>query len=216
MKQMKWTLALAAGIAMCGTLQAQQVDLDMTGRIRSEALQRSQVMATLDHLTDRIGPRLTNSPAYAQASEWTRGKLSEWGLANVHEEQVDDLGRGWEFQNASVLMLGVMAVAGVPADPSIIAFALIVTAVVFAVAVIANDNLQDLKTGWLVGATPWRQQVALLIGCAVGAAVIPPVLELLYHAYGFAGALPRADMDPNAALAAAIREMRPQAALVGE
>ena len=40
MKQMKWTLALAAGIAMCGTLQAQQVDLDMTGRIRSEALQR--------------------------------------------------------------------------------------------------------------------------------------------------------------------------------
>jgi len=59
---------------------------------------------------------------------------------------------------ASLLMLGVMALAGVPADPSIIAFALIVTAVVFAVAVIANDNLQDLKTGQLVEATPWRQQ----------------------------------------------------------
>ncbi|KAK0329159.1 hypothetical protein LTR94_037903, partial [Friedmanniomyces endolithicus] len=48
---------------------------------------------------------------------------------------------------ASLLMLGVLAIAGVPADPSVIAFALIVTAIVFAVAVISNDNLQDLKTG---------------------------------------------------------------------
>ena len=106
MKRIGWTLALAAGIAASGVLQAQQVDLDMTGRIRQEAMQRSQVMATLDHLTDRIGPRLTNSPSYARASEWTRGKLSEWGMSNVHEEHVDDLGRGWEFKNASVLMLG--------------------------------------------------------------------------------------------------------------
>ncbi|WP_354685548.1 OPT family oligopeptide transporter [Cupriavidus necator] len=89
-----------------------------------------------------------------------------------------------------------------------IALAIFTTSAVVAVASIANDNLQDLKTGWLVGATPWRQQVALLIGCAVGAAVIPPVLELLYNAYGFAGALPRAGMDPNQALAA------PQATLM--
>lgn len=89
-----------------------------------------------------------------------------------------------------------------------IALAIFTTSAVVAVATIANDNLQDLKTGWLVGATPWRQQVALLIGCAVGAAVIPPVLELLYNAYGFAGALPRAGMDPNQALAA------PQATLM--
>ncbi|WP_454711353.1 OPT family oligopeptide transporter [Cupriavidus nantongensis] len=89
-----------------------------------------------------------------------------------------------------------------------IALAIFTTSAVVAVASIANDNLQDLKTGWLVGATPWRQQVALLIGCVVGAAVIPPVLELLYSAYGFAGALPRAGMDPNQALAA------PQATLM--
>ncbi|SOY50767.1 putative oligopeptide transporter [Cupriavidus taiwanensis] len=89
-----------------------------------------------------------------------------------------------------------------------IALAIFTTSAVVAVASIANDNLQDLKTGWLVGATPWRQQVALLIGCVVGAAVIPPVLELLYNAYGFAGALPRAGMDPNLALAA------PQATLM--
>jgi|APAra7269097235_1048549.scaffolds.fasta_scaffold01092_15 putative OPT family oligopeptide transporter len=88
---------------------------------------------------------------------------------------------------ASVLLLGVLALAGVPADPSVVAFALIVTAVVFAVAVIANDNLQDLKTGQLVGATPWRQQVALIIGVGAGAIVIPVILNLLNQAFGFAG-----------------------------
>ncbi len=89
-----------------------------------------------------------------------------------------------------------------------IALAIFTTSAVIAVATISNDNLQDLKTGWLVGATPWRQQVALLIGCVVGAVVIPPVLELLYNAYGFAGAMPRAEMDVAHALSA------PQATLM--
>jgi putative OPT family oligopeptide transporter len=88
---------------------------------------------------------------------------------------------------ASVLMLGVLALAGLPADPSVIAFALIVTAIVFAVAVIANDNLQDLKTGQLVGATPWRQQAALIVGVIAGAIVIPLILNLLNQAFGFEG-----------------------------
>jgi putative OPT family oligopeptide transporter len=65
---------------------------------------------------------------------------------------------------------------------------LFVTSVLLAVAVSANDNLQDLKTGQLVDATPWRQQVALVIGVIAGSIVIPPVLELLNKAYGFAGA----------------------------
>jgi len=107
MKRCGWmlALALALGTGACGLVQAQDVDLDMTGRIRAEALQRSQVMATLDHMTDHIGPRLTNSPAMAQASEWTRSQLSGWGLSNVREERVDDLGRGWAFKEASVEML---------------------------------------------------------------------------------------------------------------
>ena len=71
---------------------------------------------------------------------------------------------------------------------ALVAFALFVTTVVLAVAVIGNDNLQDLKTGQLVGATPWKQQVALLIGVAAGSVVMPPVLELLNRANGFAGA----------------------------
>lgn len=89
-----------------------------------------------------------------------------------------------------------------------IALAIFVTSAIIAIAAIANDNLQDLKTGLLVGATPYRQQIALLIGCVVGAAVISPVLELLYNAYGFVGALPRPDMDAAHALAA------PQATLM--
>ena len=71
---------------------------------------------------------------------------------------------------------------------ALVAYALFVTTVVLAVAVIGNDNLQDLKTGQLVGATPWKQQVALLIGVGAGSAVVPPVLELLNRANGFAGA----------------------------
>ncbi len=96
---------------------------------------------------------------------------------------------------SSVGILTIVSCAGVlllvvrpgPAQP-IVAFALIVTAIVFAVATISNDNLQDLKTGQLVGAAPWRQQIALLIGVVAGAAIIPPVLNLLGAAYGFAGA----------------------------
>ncbi|MGB3070415.1 MAG: oligopeptide transporter, OPT family [Ottowia sp.] len=91
-----------------------------------------------------------------------------------------------------------------------VALVLFMVAIVLAMAAISNDNLQDLKTGYMVGATPWRQQVVLIIGCLVGGAVIPPVLDLLYNAYGFAGALPREGMDPNQALAA------PQATLMNQ
>ena len=73
---------------------------------------------------------------------------------------------------------------------------------VFAVATIATDNLQDLKTGYLVYASPKKQQWVLILGSIVGALVIAPVLELLYNAYGFAGAMPRAGMNPDQALAA--------------
>src|SRR2546425_10722821 len=76
------------------------------------------------------------------------------------------------------------------------ALALSPAAVIFNVAAIANNNLQDLKTGQLVDATPWKQQVALVIGVIAGAFVIPPVLDLVNHAYGFVGA-PGAELRPN-------------------
>ena len=89
-----------------------------------------------------------------------------------------------------------------------VAFSLFVTAVVVTISSIANDNLQDLKTGALVDATPWRQQAVLLLGVAAGALAIAPVLQLLYSTYGFAGALPHPGMNAGQALPA------PQASLV--
>jgi putative OPT family oligopeptide transporter len=87
-----------------------------------------------------------------------------------------------------ILVFGLRA--GISADngKAVVAYALFVTAVVFANAAIANNNLQDLKTGQLVDATPWKQQVALVIGVIAGAVIIPPILDLLNKAYGFAGA----------------------------
>jgi putative OPT family oligopeptide transporter len=109
---------------------------------------------------------------------------------------------------ALLLVFAVKPLLPAAAGPALVAYALFITAVVFAAATISNDNLQDLKTGQLVDATPWRQQVALLVGVVAGAAVIPPILELLNRAYGFSGA-PGADSvhalpAPQAALISAL------------
>lgn len=110
-----------------------------------------------------------------------------------------------------VLMLlgkmgGIFALQG--GEQFLTALTLYTASIVLAVSTISNDNLQDLKTGYLVRATPWRQQVALLIGSVVGALVIAPTLEMLYNAYGFTGAMPREGMDAEQALSA------PQATLM--
>jgi putative OPT family oligopeptide transporter len=83
----------------------------------------------------------------------------------------------------------LVAVAQPPVEvrPALVAFSLFATAIVFSIATISNNNLQDLKTGQLVGATPRAQQWALIVGVIAGAAVIPPVLDLLAQAFGFAG-----------------------------
>jgi putative OPT family oligopeptide transporter len=99
-----------------------------------------------------------------------------------------------------VLCASLLVLAISPSDttrPALVAFALFVTAIVFACATISNDNLQDLKTGQLVGASPMRQQVALIVGVAAGASVIPLVLNLLAKAYGFAGAANIGVVAPN-------------------
>ena len=106
---------------------------------------------------------------------------------------------------ALLLVLGVKAMMPEDAGKALVAFALFITAIVFAVASIANNNLQDLKTGQLVDATPSLQQWALVIGVIAGAVVIPPVLDLLNQAYGFLGA---PGVDPARALPA------PQAGLI--
>jgi putative OPT family oligopeptide transporter len=87
----------------------------------------------------------------------------------------------------AALLLLVLAKADPSTQPALVAYALFVTAILINVATISNDNLQDLKTGQLVGATPWRQQIALVVGVIFGAIVIPPILDVLKEAYGFGG-----------------------------
>lgn len=106
----------------------------------------------------------------------------------------------------------IKAVTGAESDinaPSLVAYTLFTAAVVFGIATISNDNLQDLKTGQLVGATPWKQQVALIIGVAFGSIIIPPVLQLMLTGFGFAG-MEGAGEDalaaPQAALMSSVAE----------
>ncbi len=124
--------------------------------------------------------------------------------------------------NSPISGVGILSVLGIAiilgllfpdadadATKSLVAFALFVTSVVFGVATISNDNLQDLKTGQLVAATPWRQQFSLILGVIFGAVIIPPVLDLLNRSFGFVGA-PGAGPDalaaPQAALISAIAQ----------
>ena len=124
--------------------------------------------------------------------------------------------------NSPVSGVGILAVLGISlilaalygsvdesATQALVAFALFVTAIIFGIATISNDNLQDLKTGQLVGATPWRQQVALILGVIFGSLVIPPILDLLNTAFGFVGAPgagPNALAAPQAALISTIAQ----------
>ena len=103
--------------------------------------------------------------------------------------------------NSPISGVGILSVLGIAlilaalfphasgdATKALVAFALFVTAIIFGVATISNNNLQDLKTGQLVDATPWRQQVALILGVVFGALVIPPILDLMNTAFTFQGA----------------------------
>ena len=125
--------------------------------------------------------------------------------------------------NSPVSGVGILSVLGIslllvaifgrglsPEDTkALVAFALFVTAIIFGIATIANDNLQDLKTGQLVGATPWRQQIALVLGVIFGGLVIPPILSMLNSTFGFQGAPGAGDNAlgaPQAALISTIAQ----------
>jgi putative OPT family oligopeptide transporter len=109
---------------------------------------------------------------------------------------------------AAAVLVAMIPASGADRAPYI-AFSLFMTSFVFGVGIVANDNLQDLKTGQLVGSTPWKQQVALVIGVLAGSIVLPPVLQLLHTTFGFAGA-PGAGPDalaaPQASLFSAIAQ----------
>ena len=87
------------------------------------------------------------------------------------------------------------------------AVVIIVSSIVTGIAAIANDNTQDLKVGQLVGATPWKQQVMLLLGVVISSLVIPPVMQALFDVYGIAGVMPRLGMDVSQSLPAPVASM---------
>ncbi|WP_374297611.1 M20/M25/M40 family metallo-hydrolase [Sphingomonas sp.] len=95
-------LVTAAAVAAFSPAVAQ--DRSPVGRIIDEGTNHSQVMVTAQHLTDVIGPRMTNSPAMRRAEDWTAAKFREWGLKNVHKEGFE-FGRGWSIERASVRMV---------------------------------------------------------------------------------------------------------------
>jgi len=104
----------------------------------------------------------------------------------------------------SALLLLLLMGTGAANGP---AAAIIIGSVVCCAAAIAGDNMQDLKTGYIVGATPWKQQVMQIVGTLSAALVIAPVLILLQRAYGFAGhssATPHALIAPQANLIASV------------
>jgi hypothetical protein len=98
-------LAFACLLATTPATAEEPIDWQMVNRIREEGFNRSQVMDTLEHMTDVIGPRLTGSPGGQAANAWTRDKLTEWGLENAHLEAWGPFGRGWSFSRVSVHML---------------------------------------------------------------------------------------------------------------
>jgi carboxypeptidase Q len=104
---MRRLLTAAAIIALATATQAQDRGSTApaaTARIIDEGTNQSQVMLIAHHLTDVIGPRLTNSPAMRRAEAWTEGKFREWGLTNVHKEGFT-FGRGWSIERSSVRMV---------------------------------------------------------------------------------------------------------------
>jgi len=89
------------------------------------------------------------------------------------------------------------------------AAAIIIGSVVCCAAAIAGDNMQDLKAGYIVKATPWKQQVMQLVGTVSAALVLAPVMMLLQEAYGFVGqpdAGPKALAAPQANLMASVAQ----------
>ena len=110
------------------------------------------------------------------------------GLIGSSNSPLSGIGIIVVISAALLLVFGIRSTLPAGSENALVAFALFITSIVFAAAAIANNNLQDLKTGQLVDATPSKQQWALVIGVIAGAAIIPPILDLLNHAYGFVGA----------------------------
>lgn len=226
-----WTLAKVIGPIMRGIAQALAANrarhdgaaLELTERDLPITIVGGTIVASLvpiglllydfagsGALAAHAGPLIGLSLAYIFIAGLLIASITGYmaGLIGASNSPVSGVGILTAL-GISLILLGFAGELGPGATKSLVAFALLVTSIIFGVATIANDNLQDLKTGQLVGATPWRQQVALIIGVVFGALVIPPILNLLNVAFGFVGA-PGAGANalnaPQAALISSITQ----------
>jgi carboxypeptidase Q len=102
---MRYTAALLTLLSATTAAQApEHVDVAMVARIKQEGLTRSQVMDHLGWLSDVYGPRVTGSPALADASAWAMKTLTGWGLVNAHQERFT-FGHGWTVERFSIHLL---------------------------------------------------------------------------------------------------------------
>lgn len=93
------------GLGLAGAAQSQTpAERNLLARMHSEAFEHSQAQAVFDMLTVTIGPRLTASPAYRRAAEWTRDRLASYGLENARLEPWQ-FGRGWTLEKLTVEMI---------------------------------------------------------------------------------------------------------------
>ncbi len=97
-------LVLVISVLFSMLVKAEDINIGVVGDIRSEGFNRSQIMDTLSHLSDTIGPRLSGSPAMLEANRWTKEKLEEWGLQNAKLEAFD-FGPGWTPNETEVYMV---------------------------------------------------------------------------------------------------------------
>ena len=101
---MRFVLALALFSFSAAASVAEPIDYVALAKIRQEGFSNSKVMETVTALTEKIGPRLSNSPQMTAANAWTRDQLAAWGLSNARLESFGPFGRGWQYQSASVNM----------------------------------------------------------------------------------------------------------------
>ncbi len=112
------TCFLLTGVfALTASATAQEkVNLDVVHKIKYEAFENSKVMEHMFYLTDVHGPRLTNSPGFRAAADWTVKRLGEYGLTNVKQEKWGPFGRGWSYSKFAAHMVepGYSVMIGFP------------------------------------------------------------------------------------------------------
>jgi carboxypeptidase Q len=107
MSRMRFPHGVVCAFAIATALAAQSsepLDYEMISRLRQEGLSRSQVMDHISWLSDVYGPRVTGSPAFAQASAWAMKKFTEWGLSNIRQETFP-FGQGWSVERFSIHLI---------------------------------------------------------------------------------------------------------------